>query len=384
MSASSSRMVWFDANRVFAAIGVVLIHSTTDFSGKVFPEAATDERLLPVIGRALGEFSGSEMFFTFSLFLLAFKVDRSRPNWGAAVADQARRLLVPFAFWALFYALFRLVKAQAFGYDDAIISQLGQPESWVGYLILGNSQYHMHFLPTLFLLVLFYPVMRLGQRFPIFALLLIPCLGIMREVQGMIWGLPLNELARDMLLRGTKVMGYVGYGFAAFALFGLWKDGIPRGESRLLRKGASFMVALAFLATVPYFLAAQTEGTWGLRTAWAFWGHFLMPLAVFTVFLGSQYTEWSPNWSRIARYSFGVYLLHPMLIDLYDVAVISLDVTLSPAGLVTSRFAFALPASLCLAIILSRLSPLAWTIGLGPVPGMRAGTARPRTELAKA
>lgn len=379
-NASKPRMVWFDANRVFAAIGVVLIHSTTDFSGGVFPKATPDERLLPVIGRALGEFSGSEMFFTFSLFLLAFKLDRRRPTWGDVVGEQARRLLVPFVFWAVFYALFRLVKAHEFGYGDAILAQLGQGQSWAGYLVLGNSQYHLHFLPTLFLLALFFPVMRLGQRFPIFALMLIPCLGVMREVQGEIWSLPVSDLVRDTLIRAVKVMGYVGYGFAAFALYGLWKDGIPRGESRLLRRGALFFVALAFLATLPHFSAALTSGTWGGREGWAFWGHFLMPLAVFTVFLGSQYADWSPRWSRLARYTFGIYLMHPMVIDLFDVAVHAAGLSLSPATLVATRFALVLPVTFALAVTLSHLPALAWTIGLGPLPG----EAQPRKALAQA
>lgn len=382
MSLSSKpRMIWFDANRVFAAIGVVLIHSTTDFSGTVFPQATPDQRLVPVIGRALGEFSGSEMFFTFSLFLLAYKIDRRNLTWGSTVSEQARRLLVPFAFWAVFYAFFRLVKAHGFGYEQAIFDQLGQWQTWAGYLLLGNSQYHLHFLPTLFLLVLFFPVMRLGQRFPIFALILIPCLGVMHEVQDSLWGLPVSDLTRDMLIRGVKVMGYVGYGFAAFALYGLWKDGIPRGESRLLRRGALFFVALAFLATLPHFAAALTTGTWGGRQGWAFWGHFLMPLAVFTVFLGSQFADWSPRWSRLARYTFGIYLMHPMVIDLFDVAVHASGLQMSPGLLVAARFGLVLPVTFGLSVALSRLPALAWTIGLGPLPGEAQA---PRRALAQA
>lgn len=70
------RMVWFDANRVCAAIGVVLIHSSTDFGGKPFADAAVGERIAPVFLRSIGEFSGSEMFFLFSLFLMAMRVDK--------------------------------------------------------------------------------------------------------------------------------------------------------------------------------------------------------------------------------------------------------------------------------------------------------------------
>lgn len=365
---AKTRMTWFDANRVCAAIGVVLIHSATDFSGGVFPSAEPQERIVPVLMRALGEFSGSEMFFTFSLFLLAYKLDRRQPSWTGAVAEQARRLLVPFALWTVFYALFRLVKANEFGYSQAILDEIGQWQSWAGYLLLGNSQYHLHFLPTLFLLVLFFPVMRLGQRYPIFGLMVIVTLGVMRDVQGIIWGLPVSELTRDLLIRGAKVMGYVGYGFAAFAIYGLWKDGIPRGESHLLRRGAVFLAATAFLATVPHFVQAMASGEWGPRPGWAFYGHFLMPLAIFSLFLGSQYAAWNPAWSRFARFTFGVYLLHPMLIDLFDVAVHASGLVLSPAALVLMRFTLVAPAALALAMAIGRMPAIAWTVGLGPLP----------------
>ncbi|WP_395541764.1 acyltransferase [Neotabrizicola sp. sgz301269] len=371
-----SRMTWFDANRVCAAMGVVLIHSTADFSGGAFPDASVQDRIVPVIGRAISEFSGSEMFFLFSLFLLAFKLDRRRPEYGQTLADQARRLLVPFAFWTLFYAVFRLVKAQEFHYADAILAQLGQPQSWIGYVLLGDAQYHLHFLPTLFLLVLFYPVMRLAQRYPLFGFLLPVCLTVMQATQGWIWSLPVSELTRDLMLRGAKVMGYVGYGFAAFAIYGLWKDGIPRGESRLLRRGALFLAATACLATLPHFWAALQTGSWGGREGAQFWGHFLMPLAIFAIFLGTQHATWSPRWSQLARYTFGVYLMHPMVIDLFDVAIHTLALPLSPAELVLSRYAVALPVTAGLAILVSRQPLLAWTIGLGPLPWARgAGRA---------
>lgn len=366
--ASASRMVWFDANRVFAAIGVVLIHSTADFSGGAFSQASVDERIVPVLLRTLGEFSGSEMFFTFSLFLLAYKLDRRRPAYGAEVADQMRRLLVPFAIWTIFYAVFRLLKATEFGYADAIMGQLSAWQSWLGYFLLGNAQYHLHFLPTLFLLVLFFPVMRLGQRFPVAGLLVVATLCVMREVQGFLWGLPLSDLARDYLLRGVKVMGYVGYGLAAFSLYGLWKDGIPRGEAKLIRLGALFLAALALLATVPHIVTVIATGDWGSRVGLSFYGHFLMPLAVFAIFIGSQYAAWSPRWSRIARYTFGVYLMHPMVIDLFDVTLHASGLVLSPAELVLSRMATVLPVTFGLAVLIGSLPRLAWTIGLGPLP----------------
>lgn len=370
MSGGKQRLVWFDANRVIAAFGVVIIHSTTDFGGQPFAEAEPGERLLPVFLRSLGEFSGSEMFFLFSLFLMALRVDRKMPSYGAAIAQQARALLLPFTFWVVFYAFYRLLKADAFHYYDYIWNQVTTPSNWLGYFILGEVQYHMHFLPTLFALFLFFPLMRGATRYPVLGLTLFVTLGIMNNTQNYIWGLGLDPDIRDYIIRAIKIFGYVGYGFAAFALYGLWKDGIPRGESRLLRRGGFYFAALGYIATIPFFAFAVENGSWGIRSGWDFYGHFLMPICIFLIFLGGQYLDWSSNWSKLAKYTFGVYLVHPAVIDVYDITLFTsgLSEGMSPGAIVILKFCFALPASFAVARGISKISFMAWTIGLGPTP----------------
>lgn len=375
------RMIWFDANRVCAAIGVTIIHSTCDTSGRVFADAAPSERIIPVLLRSIGEISGSEMFFTFSLFLLAMKLDRKRVGYAANLADQMRRLLVPFAVWTVFYAFFRLIKADAFHYDAQIWAQLGDWHNWLAYFVLGSAQYHLHFLPTLFLLMFFVPVMKLGQRFPLFGLAIVLCLGAMQTAQGAIWSLPIDGLPRDYLLRATKVLGYVGYGLAAFSLYGLWKDGIARGESRLIRQAGFFFVAIALLACLPFYAAAAKNGVYAAREGWAFYGHFLMPMAVFAIFLGSQHLNWNPRWSRLSQYTFGVYLLHPAVIDLIDVAVKSAGLTPAPWAIVTIKGLVVAPLTLALVIAISRSTLLAWTVGLGELPWKAARPAAPQLQM---
>ncbi|WP_282603265.1 acyltransferase [Paracoccus sp. PARArs4] len=371
------RMVWFDANRVWAAVGVVLIHSTTDFAGRPFPDASVGERVVPIFLRSLGEFSGSEMFFFFSLFLMALRIDRHRPTYREAIGTQASRLLVPFAFWTLFYGLFRLVKAYAFGYAPGYLDQISEVKTWVAYFLLGKSQYHMHFLPTLFAIFLFYPVMRLAMRYPILGVGLFATLGAMDHVQTFLYSLDLAPLTRDYLVRITKVWGYVGYGFAAFALYSLWQDGLPRGESKLVGRGALYFASMAYIATFPFFGSALLTGQWGVRTGWDYYGHFLMPLFMFSLFLGRQYADWSPGWSRMAKYTFGIYLVHPMVIDIFDIVVVKTGLAgvLSPALLVVLRFACVLPAAYGVSRLIERTDVLAWTIGLGPVPWKRQGKA---------
>lgn len=368
--AQKPRLVWFDANRVCAAMGVVLIHSTTDFAGKPFANADAGERIFPVFIRSIGEFSGSEMFFLFSLFLMAMRVDRKLPPYSSTIRMQAYRLLIPFAFWVVFYAFFRLAKADAFGYAPYIWEQISQPINWLGYFVLGDVQYHMHFLPTLFFLFLFYPLMRGATRYPILGLTLFLSLGIMNNTQGFIWGLQLEPELRGYILRGIKILGYVGYGFAAFAIYGLWKDGVPRGESRLIRRGALYFAVLFYVATLPFFGVAVQTGAWGVREGWDFYGHFMMPIFMFFIFMGGQYQDWSPNWSKYARYTFGVYLVHPLVIDLIDIALYTSGLAegMAPWQIVSLRYAIALPGSFLVAIGISRVTYMAWIIGLGPYP----------------
>ncbi len=375
--APSDRMVWFDSNRVMAAIGVLLIHCTADFAGQPFPDATPDQRVVPVVVRMIAELSGAEMFVVFSLFLLAFKLDRRQQSFGQTVRDQAKRLLAPFVFWTVFYAFYRLLKAATFGYAPAVVAELGESSSWASHLLLGTAQYHLHFLPTLFLLVLFYPVMRIGARYPVVGLASFGLLGGMDYVQGYIWGAVDDPLWRDYLLRAVKILGYVGYGLAAFALYGIWRDGIPRGESKLLLRAALFLAVFALVLKLPYAGEAIATGSWPVREGWGFYSFALMPLFVLAAFMGAQYGTWPPLWSRLARYTFGVYLVHPMLIDLFDVAVFRLAIVPPPGATVVIRFLLVAPAAFGLAYLLSRVAPLAWTIGLGPVPWMRTGQPVP-------
>lgn len=364
------RIIWFDANRVFAAIGVVLLHSSTDFRGQSFIEASTYERLAPVFLRSVGAFSGSEMFFLFSLFLMAMRTDKHLPSYFSAISLQAKRLLIPFAFWVIFYAFFRLIKANAFNYESSIWEQLTQSKSWFEYFLLGNSQYHMHFLPTLFMIFLFFPLMRLATRYPALGLTLFFTLGVMNSMQAFIWGLDIETSLRLFILRGLKIFGYVGYGFAAFAIYGIWKDGIPRGESRLLRRGAFYFAALAYIATLPVYWFAIQNGSWGVHEGWSFYGHFLMPVFIFFIFLSGQYLYWSPTWSNLAPFTFGVYLVHPLVIDIFDITLFKSGVAdfLVPGVIVLLRFLVVLPLSFLLVVGLSRIKLVAWTIGLGPTP----------------
>ena len=165
-----NRMVWLDCLRLIAGVSMVGLHASSDTSGQPFSDFEVGERVFPVLFRAMVYTARTELFLIISLFLLTMSLDKRSRGYGATIKEQARRLLLPFAFWVVFFAFYRLMKASHFGYQDAIWQQLADPFQWLNYFMLGSVQYHMHFLPTLFGLVLMYPLYRIAVDRPMIGL----------------------------------------------------------------------------------------------------------------------------------------------------------------------------------------------------------------------
>jgi peptidoglycan/LPS O-acetylase OafA/YrhL len=355
-----------------AALGVILVHSTSDVDGQPYTNLQPAQRVVPMLLRWLSEYSGAELFLVFSLFLLAFKLDRQPATYGKTVASQASRLLVPFAAWAVFYAFFRLFKASVFGYAPAIMHELAQWPNWIAYFLLGSSQYHLHFMPTLFALVLMYPLFIAAYRFPVAGFSIVPLLLVLDQVQGYIWGHFTEPLTRDYLLRAVKIITYSGYGLAAFSLYGMSET-----DWRLTRRLALAGVVIAFMAIFTNTYDVIETGQWGVRDTAANYGHFLMPLFVFVAFMASQHSAWSPRFSVLAKYTYGVYLSHPIFIDLWDAGVKMSGAVIDPTTQAFAKWIVGAAGAFALTFVLSRVGPLAWTVGLGPLPFTRRAASRP-------
>jgi surface polysaccharide O-acyltransferase-like enzyme len=368
------RLGWLDANRVLAAIGVVLIHSTTDTAGQPFSSEPPEERVLPAVLRLFSELSGSEIFILFSMFLLAWKLNKAPHSYRHVVFEQAHRLFVPFVAWSVFYAFFRLLKASVFGYEEAILAQLSTVQAWVGYMLLGGAQYHLHFIPTLFGIVLMYPLFQSAVRYPMFGATVIGALYLLSSGEGWMWGNVKDPLTRDYLVRALKTVCYSGYAMAAFALFGAWKRGLSREDARMFLCGTMLALMLGFVATIPYGMELALRGKWVVRPGAAYYGHFLMPVLVFAAFLGAQYASWSPRFSSLSKFTFGVYLVHPIAIDVHDIFMRHLDIALKPTWLILSKWCFAVPVAFGISYLLAKTELLSWLIGLQKV--QRSGRAK--------
>ncbi len=368
MPKQSDRMIWLDCLRLLAGVSMVGLHASSDANGLPFPDFPAEERVFPVLFRSVIYIARTELFIIISLFLLCMAVDARPRSYAEMVRQQFRRLMVPFAFWVVVFAFYNLIKAQQFGYVDAIRTDLGSPVVWLGYFVLGDVKYHMHFLPTLFPLVFMLPLYRLAVRHPELALVILLCLAAKREIDMFLWA-NLKEVAGfDYIVRFIKVLTYMGYGMVAGAFYGIYTRGFSRTEGTALIGLALTVGLMLYALKLAYSWRVINTGNWQWNFTPAFWADFLMPVVVFLGVMAACHRAWPLILSKLAPFSFGLYLAHPLFLDLAEIGSRNWD--LSPSQLVIVKVTFAVLTTSLFLAGLARFKPLAWTIGMGPLPGI--------------
>lgn len=362
------RETWIDALRLLAGLSMVGLHATADASGQPFPDVDPADRVAPMLLRAVLYTARTELFLMISVFLLLMALQARPRSYVGVVREQARRLLVPFLFWTVFYALYGLIKANAFGYFAHELSRMTDPVAWVGFLTLGNVKYHMHFIPTLFGLVLMFPLFRVAQTQPLAGLAIFACLLIKRELDAFIYPNFWGTDALPYLVRIAKVLTYAGYGLAAASLLGIWQRSDPKQRQQWF--GLLFLLGM-LLFTIKLISSYKTiqSGQWAFDYTPGYWADFLMPVVLMAACMCLGHKAWPAILSRLAKFSFGIYLCHPIFLDMAEIALSGQS--LSPFALILGKIAWTLPMTALFVWGLSLIPLVAWTIGLGPLPHLR-------------
>ncbi|WP_116084646.1 acyltransferase [Tropicimonas sp. IMCC34011] len=368
--AQTERYVWLDTLRLTAGVSMIGLHATADANGQPFVGYSEVERIAPMLVRAVIYVARTELFIIIALFLLLMSLDRRPRSYSRVIADQARRLLVPFGFWTIFYAFYSLLKADAFGYGTALRAELADPVIWARYLLLGGSKYHMHFIPTLFGIILAYPLFRLAVKQPILGLGVLASLALKRELDGFVYSTFWDTEALSWIVRFVKCLTYVGYGMVAGAFLGLWRRSGALADPADAREAwvppLLFAGAALFLAKLAATWLTVQKGEWPYGFAAGYWADYLMPIVLFAICMCLAGRRW-PGWISVAApYAFGIYLCHPIFLDLAEIAIAG--VPLSPILQVGVKIGIALSGTSALVWLIGRCPPLAWTIGLGALP----------------
>ncbi len=372
--AAQERFIWLDALRLAAGLSMVGLHATADASGGAWAAYPVSDRILPLLLRAVLYTARTELFLIISVFLLLMTLDRRPRSYGETIREQARRLLPPFLFWTVFYAFYSLIKADAFGYLPARLDALASPAAWGGYLLLGSVKYHMHFIPTLFGLLLFYPLFRLAVRYPALGAMVLACLMVRHELDRFIYAAFHGSEALPFLARGVKILTYAGYGLAAAAALGVWRriqaggadEGGMAGADRRWLPLVLYTGLLLFLIKLVATRKTIETGAWPFLYTPGYWADFLMPLVLFAVCMLLGHRRWPPVLSRLAPYSFGIYLCHPIFLDLAEIGLHGLQ--WPPVAQVWVKICTTIALTSALVALIARIPALAWTIGLGPLP----------------
>ena len=367
------RLTWLDALRVVAGLSMVGLHATSDPNGLPWPDYSVSDRVVPVILRSVLYIARTELFLIISAFLLLMALEKRPKTYREVIVIQSRRLLIPFVFWTVFYAAFGLIKAANFGYFKDALQDISYVSTWVRYVLLGDVKYHMHFIPTLFGMLLFFPIFKVASKYPIVGLMIFPALLVKWEVDAYLYT---NFWEHDILpfaVRVTKIVTYVGYGILAGSAYGLWK----RRRSVDLTQFVPIVLFVAgLLVAVKWIEAARIVSTGEYQFSYlaGYWANFLMPGALFCLCLCSGGRSWPHVLSRAAPFSFGVYLVHPTFLDVAEILFV--QSVFAPSLQVIGKILIVLPSTFLAVFLLSKCRALAWTIGLGPLPIKPSRTVR--------
>lgn len=366
----AQRLVWLDSLRLTAGISMVGLHASADMHGLPFAEATAEERFWPMMLRALFYCARTELFIMISIFLLMMSLEKRPRNYQRTMVEQGRRLLIPFLFWTVFYSLFSLIKAWHLGYLATALDQLSTPAEWLERMVLGSAKYHMHFIPTLFGILLFYPVFRCAVKRP--WLLSAAIVGLTFKWTMERWAYPAFWGTAELpyIIRAIKIVGYLGYGLAAAALAGMWMRHAQQFIATVQRPVFTILLlsAMALISVkIHTMLGVIATGQWVFDDRAGYWADFLMPIVLLALCMTLASRKWPQCLSRWAPYSLGVYLCHPIFMDLAEML---LAPEMTPLAQVIAKLTITIPLTLGLVRFLDKNRALGWTVGLGPLPSL--------------
>lgn len=212
---------------------------------------------------------------------------------------RARRLLYPLLGWSLFYSLFTLAgQYQSTGLVD--LPQVGLD------FIMGTPYYHLWFLFLLVGLYLFTPFIHLLRDAVLLRTLHLFGWGMLAfGVVNSFYNTSLNTGHAWFFLWFVNYLGFYVLGYT-------WP---------LMDTKKQFWWPLLIYLVASLFIALSIPYTWAYWQSTYFYGYLTLPvvagaLAVYALFCRVELTE--NTFSRLAPYSFGIFLLHPFFLTLIN------------------------------------------------------------------
>ena len=119
------------------------------------------------------------------------------------------------------------------------------------------------------------------------------------------------------------------------------------------------LFAMAFVAHGFLFF---TKGAWVNPTGLIYLPYYTIGLVIVLTLLAVSHWPWPPIFSRLAPYSFGTYLVHPLVIDVFDVG--TKDWGWSVTAYSSTKILISVGITVAIVALLSKLPFWAWSMGL--------------------
>ncbi len=294
--------MWANNLRAFAVFAVILLHVAAEFiSGIPLDDASYGNHTWWA-----ADFYESITRWCVPLFIMIsgyFLLNKQEPN-DVFFKKRVKRILLPVIFWSLAFSAWIFIKAYAKG--EAAEAPLTITQNWLA----GSPYYHLWYLFMLPFLYLITPLLKVIQnalkRCEYFAFMCF-CFAL-AMLSALVDSLLLHwQMNAQFQLFTNGFLNYIGY----FALGGY----LAKYEVKPNTKVCLFGLIVAFIITM-------------LGSYWFTYDYFYSYLSINTVMasiclflLIQTYADHDLRLKTIAGLSFGIYLIHPLFIDIISFAV---------------------------------------------------------------
>ena len=298
-----------DICRSIAALSVLLIHITA-VPVEVMDKSSTLFRLFFAVNRGL-QYS-VPLFLMMSAFLEAYALKaREVFDVKSFFRKKAKRVLLPYVAWSFLYMGFNLLLTR-FDYFQA----MNTPDKLMDILLWGKAYYHLYFLVILIQFYLFLPLFFYGQKS-----------GRLRLVPGLI----LSYLIQIAFYYGVGKWIYpyfpnviMTFPWYFFLLNGGFLLGLFYREKEKWRRYVPG-VCLITLLSLSYYLWKCFRLEYVPQEPIAFYmpAWYLYTFGISCCLLGISVllARYSRAWIRalkvVGKYSYGIYLIHPLVLTLH-------------------------------------------------------------------
>ncbi len=330
--AEKKRIYYLDFLRAFAAMMVILVHSISDYI-VVAPNYGSKSWYVYLVLNAFSR-TGVPLFFMISGYLL-LSSDRSR-SIKAFYKKSLTHIIIPLVFWNVAYYAYKYLMGYAVFDFRELLDQ---------FLELG-TEYHLWYLYTLAGIYLAVPFLKVLvdncsiKRLSLLMVIMLLCTTIRPFINTIT---PLYFHLFDTLFSGYMGCFFMGYVF---------------GKCRCDKKNIIWYIlfGIACLALSIYF-NDKNSSTAGINLIFNYgysFVHYGLAVSIFTVsrFIFENRSFLRPVVTFISKYSFGIYLVHVMVIDL-----IHKYIMIDASPLICSAYIFSvcLVVSLILSFVLNKI-----------------------------